>query len=1652
MQLLLILFLINFLIFLFAVFIKQLVYHLIKKNLQKVFDGYVHFDGDTKTFFSLRNLQCANSTLDRIVNCLYLSFKIYVYGGIFTEQSRIIEIEISNFTLNLINQSTDNNFDFALKIIQENKRKKLNQSLEDWIKQRIGIFFLTLFVRKSKIRLNNVKITYNNTELFLKKLHVDFERSRKKIKLSLNIGGLYIFKENKLLLSIPSFLINGISTNQIARLILSNRLSDLIIQSHDGLNLNFEHGCFYFAEINLLINDKENEKIVADDVNLHVSILQSCKISISNFQIKLPVYDLFTEKASLSINNILYKNNIISTGTINAFRNDIKIADINGILFKGRHLRIEGCAKIHISATLLIDIGLILRYIFGTVDIKPASMDVYQEYKNNLTKFTSKQSKIGTNSDKDENQSNKSNPNSSDDNFQTKKQAQEYTNLFSRFVVEAKNVEVKFSLSDTHTFLIFGSDLHFQDYCVSGKKCSAFIDFKDMLFNLAKANNFSLMFKKPLFVMKMDELNVYLDNNFAEGNFLLELFGIISWFDTQFRGKVAYGSSRGKGPPLRRLFIIDAKKATCEMINKHLACAIALANEAKRSAMESLQLMQSKAIEIIKASSLANQNIQSHYGSSDNLNGVNRENSKINLANYTFDPDAFDKASKKILFDYFCSSLSEIKNTTKAQRSYSNSKKSKKNGNEKEKIVQDSDNEDLPMLTGSCKNFHFSIDGLAIKNKKASIKLLKELEPKLRRSKFGKISGGFFDLEMTDFSVSLPHVEKIMEISNSHASGFFFGTKPKLKKQKDLYHIIASNDNGYDIMNIPMISSKSVSFIKAKVESSSFKILFTPVVLEVFQDNKLNTTLYRKTNLMFLKPSFIDNLRLRFKFFVDWDIDQFHFQYNDATRAYESNPFIDVCLNNSKMIIDGTKIHLNAQTLDANLCPTNSSFLSHEYERFARFYEPNIFIDVPSSNPKNPSGKLPVFIPIDSTRIKDENYDPFKKYRTSSYYGYIKITFNNNRYSTITLTDQCIQTFIDQFMTPKQLISIFNAPARFVKPFYPTIVYAFTEIIVDIPPLSINLFDKSLNLIMKISGNSKPTFAFISHKQNADKSLPTSSQLSPLLYFSFHNRKLIPTITVAAETLIFSILIDSGEIGYLSWKGFLFSKIGTENRIIINSIIGNIFENRDLSIFMNKLMKVNVKVPTAPPKEKIIENKVFQNIDEFRKQFKTIALSCSIETINIDIQPITQIKLTTKMKNLSYETAVTNDIKSASLNTLRIDQFHLEYNSINQLLDLDKFEIDFAIASNLTVIYASLNCISLMFRPADIENFMPIYDEIKGSFPIFSVNGTIRNQKDPLQIEQNKKQKGIIFLGGSFYKVNPILIYHNRPFVVGEIIHTEFTYKIFPDGTENITIIINSLTIEHPKYSKSKSLNKLNEAKKSKASPVQSSKQDEIGLSDSPSSKSNAEIFRKMFEVSNTNDNPFLTVKMDKLQPMMKCPVFERISFSIEPFTIRIPIPLIKKLISIFPTADTLKMLTLEPDPELLSTIDGLPEDDSIQNANEDYEIEKLNKDTISKSDENAIFLRELIVSPFNAEINIRWKTKGAFKDFLNRPFYYRGLHFYDVFGNKDKLTMLVKKNIWWSLVKALPGLVFRKKRRETTTTQDKKTKKTLPIELGQKE
>ena len=337
------------------------------------------------------------------------------------------------------------------------------------------------------------------------------------------------------------------------------------------------------------------------------------------------------------------------------------------------------------------------------------------------------------------------------------------------------------------------------------------------------------------------------------------------------------------------------------------------------------------------------------------------------------------------------------------------------------------------------------------------------------------------------------------------------------------------------------------------------------------------------------------------------------------------------------------------------------------------------------------------------------------------------------------------------------------------------------------------------------------------------------------------------------------------------------------------------------------------------------------------------------------------------MKNMIFEKRK-NDTKT-SLNIIRVKEFSVFTKGSIPLASIEGLTLHQASGLSTAIKLLSVHKCAVNFRPDDFDDFIPSLQAY-----------TSEKQKED-EVENIKQNRDSLI---SLTLDDANVVFHHPdgyPMCTTDISGTRLYYLANTDKSAVINFSIASLN----------AVDELSE-----------------------------DNFKQMFK--STTEHELIEIKIKRAKHIMKRPVIERIEGKVSSFILAISIPFIKTLIAIFPSAKDLKALDIDNDEDeqnaKLAT--NAPPDDLSESSISDA-------DQINGDGEGVFFCRELIVHPCAAEFSLRRKDQGAFSEFIDRPFNYPGLHMYDIFGTKNQLISFLKKNLKWTVIKALPNFLLGK-------------------------
>lgn len=754
----------------------------------------------------------------------------------------------------------------------------------------------------------------------------------------------------------------------------------------------------------------------------------------------------------------------------------------------------------------------------------------------------------------------KSNPNS----FRKRRKTLQKKKRQTFLVINSPTAILRFALSDNHIMTYNMRQFTYSNYLITTKSFTldtsftdsqhsssslneelknsssklAFIDhngnddktnvknYQQLIHRFCECHHASFNFITPIIAFKCNTGNFFLTNEFAEGSFFQEFLALFRFIHNQTKSEqnISFDEedqdeNNNFNPLTKYVFSFDVHKFGIEMKVNSLVSKIHRSNEAKRLAIEGLQIRQEKAIQMMNA----------NFSNDSNLN-----------ASSTFSMDAFEKTSRQMLFDLYKSTISQVH-----------------------------ENKDDDLFYVHSKDFHVSFDGPKIQNKKQGIdelkrsvrfiKKKKELFDKVKRrnkvsnfdekyenykneddlsdeiidtnylndteteqsqedvfdntkdiefdkdefedvvNKIGTFDCGLLNLNASSISVSSPRIGNMMTFKTIKTNGIMMIMKQKPLKNDDLYHFPIHCDQKSIEFLIPRISHRTITaFNIDECLCNEAYIKYTTAMKELQQDFFFGTILFRKHKFSFKRLEFFDNMRLRYRLKLNMNIKSLDIDYNSKYDAYSQYPLFKLQLPNFKAICDDNEMFqlsadnfylkiLNGLQFDYSFLLTMPSpSMKLKFVSYNPIYEDVIHKIRQKTKKKSKGSKIkynynrdellllkcrckknPFFIPIHGCRMNDKSYDPYKLFRTHSFSVHFILDFDNSQNASVNL--DYLQPVINAFVAKKSLNSAFVIPPRFSsRHFCPKL--SFVDFSINLPGILITM--NRNKILSKINGES----------------------------------------------------------------------------------------------------------------------------------------------------------------------------------------------------------------------------------------------------------------------------------------------------------------------------------------------------------------------------------------------------------------------------------------------------------------------------------------------------------------------------------------------------------------------------------------------------
>ncbi|EAY16573.1 hypothetical protein TVAG_434100 [Trichomonas vaginalis G3] len=814
------------------------------------------------------------------------------------------------------------------------------------------------------------------------------------------------------------------------------------------------------------------------------------------------------------------------------------------------------------------------------------------------------------------------------------------------------------------------------------------------------------------------------------------------------------------------------------------------------------------------------------------------------------------------------------------------------------------------------KDLEWVWDGPAISNRENALEKLCVIDKNLEKSNIGRIVGGALTLNVKHTALNSRHSGTLLTMENIETSGWYLNAKKKGVSRKDFFHYKIHCDNRLTEFNVPGIACRTVHFFDFNMKTSKIVMKSIPDASEIKQDWKLGSTLWRQEKYKYKRIYMFDKYRIRYRWLFKVSAKDFIVQHHDIDNMYSQTAQMNFIMPDFTFSFDRRQFTIVASQFIVRANTENgmrSMFI---------FPAPNMTARIVSHNPLNADSRRPTFVPIDSYRITDTEYEPYAKYCSHTWSLHSTIDFGDGY---LQINGDLLKSFIHKIIHKGSSINRYLKPQNFIRRTSTYPKFSFFDVSVMIPKLLMTMNNDKLRV--KLTGD--PLIL----KMSTDNGFKVTC-----------NGNKSEILGTFLERKIFSVTVSHLDV---STKETIFIKI--------RSIIGEMTTD-----IMNQINEFGIEMP--PPKKKN-PLPMMTTEPELLKHFNTTKFILEIVESKLTLMLTdTESSCSLSANNFTFEKRK-NDTQT-SLNIIKSNIIDLHTHGLRPLFHLDKVQFLHASGLSSAMKLVTLQSLSVNFRPDDFDVFIP-------AFHAFSLK---------INLDDNKANK----IAG-------------RDSLISGSIGNVYVKFFHPDGTAMCDIELQQPNLYY--------LANLDDSAVINFSLNNLSAKDET----------QQDAFKDIF--SCTSEQIFVDLRMKRAKRIMKRAVFERIKCKIAPFSASLSMPFIKNLIAIFPSADDLRALDID-------------QDDIEESPNEANQISEGGIPSPAIDDsvtEGAFFCREFILHPISANLNFRRKETGSFKEFLDRSFTYQGLHMYDIFGTKRQLTGYIKKNLKWTLIKALPGFILSK-------------------------
>jgi len=424
--------------------------------------------------------------------------------------------------------------------------------------------------------------------------------------------------------------------------------------------------------------------------------------------------------------------------------------------------------------------------------------------------------------------------------------------------VVVNHVEITIELSDDHKYFLRMDTAWLNESTVFIKSTEVKALFVDKILKIMNMKKVNVLINNQIdFEAKIKMIEGFVPSQYAVNEYLAVSSSIIRYLLVLYRGPLFVINHNEPPTPLRVHLTVSLFRASLK--NSHLSDEISKSVEAKRIAMEGLQLRRSKAMQIISAS----------------------QPFAVNL-------DEFEKISRKLLFSHYKDIVNSI-----------------------------SDTQDL--LIGEFSDLSIFFDGFDIHNRQMAFENIFKVVKNTKAEEIGDLDCGKVVIKCNQMKFSISKYGHVATINGFNVAGSAFIIDQKVNFTSQVFFYEITCDNHSESYYIPVISSPPVYLGIFDLSIESFYVHASPFLYEFLQDfNKIISDISSESTF-YKKLCTIDNYRSRYRVIGSMLIKQLDIGVNHITKPFDPNDDLLVGCPNMILSFDGNVFDISLDSLTISI-------------------------------------------------------------------------------------------------------------------------------------------------------------------------------------------------------------------------------------------------------------------------------------------------------------------------------------------------------------------------------------------------------------------------------------------------------------------------------------------------------------------------------------------------------------------------------------------------------------------------------------------------------------------------------------------------------------------------------------------------------------